>query len=302
MTIKHIVISGGSVYGFMYYGILKELLQQKMLHLSDIKTIHATSVGCIIGILVSLSLPWEDLDKYLISRPWQDVFQFSFLSLVNCFSTNGIFTKDAIQSIFLPVFNAKDIDITITMLEFYTLFHIELHFFTVAVSEFQVIDLSYKTHPHWTVVECVYASCCVPILFQPFAKEGIIYTDGGFLCNCPIQQLMNDQDIGIGKEVLCINIDSSSKLTSDYNLFSYLFVIFSNMIHNKHSFFVDKVHYICVKQTNIHIFDIGTICSSSEERKRLIACGKDIGLDFIEKLKEKEHQEEQEKKDMVEVD
>ena len=71
------------------------------------------------------------------------------------------------------------------MQEFYDIFGIESHFFTVEINKFILIDVSYKTYPHWQVVEAVYDSSCAPILFKPMLKDDVLYTDGGAVANCP---------------------------------------------------------------------------------------------------------------------
>jgi hypothetical protein len=56
------------------------------------------------------------------------------------------------------------------------------------------------------------------------------------------------------KNILFINLEFNSKLSENFSLTSYLFVLFSNMIHNKHEHeheHVDKVEYIGGKETNI---------------------------------------------------
>ena len=285
--VKHIVISGGSIYGLSYYGILKYLFQQQFIDRDCIKTMHATSIGCVICALISLSMEWDSLDKYLINRPWHEVFPLTLFSFINCIQTNGIFDIDAIRAVFKPVFSAKDIDIGVTMQEMYERTNIEMHFYTVEVCNFHVVDLSYKTHPNWTVVDCIYASCCVPILFQPLSKDGLVYTDGGVLCNCPLQELMTDTAIVIEdmKEVLCINIGHRLSLTPEFELSSFLFVLFSNMIHqNTHTRYIDQVHYINVDQIDIYIFDLGKICRSPDERIKLITWGENIATKFLDSI------------------
>jgi predicted acylesterase/phospholipase RssA len=127
--IKHIVISGGSVYGFVYYGILKSLLQSHTIDIENIQTIYATSVGCIIAVLLSLQLHIEEIDNYLINRPWQNVFEFTLSNILNIIQHNGMFDMTIITTIFTPLFIANDMNIDITMLEFYKKTKMEFHFF-----------------------------------------------------------------------------------------------------------------------------------------------------------------------------
>ena len=75
---------------------------------NNIQTIYATSVGCILAVFLSLKYSWDDLDNYVINRPWQTLFQFSFQSILSSFANNGIFDISIIKEILLPLFNAKD--------------------------------------------------------------------------------------------------------------------------------------------------------------------------------------------------
>jgi predicted acylesterase/phospholipase RssA len=39
--------------------------------------------------------------------------------------------------------------------------------YTTELNTFKMVDISYKTHPEWKVIDAVYASCCLPVLFVP---------------------------------------------------------------------------------------------------------------------------------------
>ena len=67
-TIKHLIISGGGVYGFSFYGMLKELNLNKVWNISNIKTIHATSAGTVIATIIALNYDWETMDKYIYNK------------------------------------------------------------------------------------------------------------------------------------------------------------------------------------------------------------------------------------------
>ena len=63
--IKHIVISGGSAWGFCALGMLHEAISVGFLHISDIQTMYLTSVGSIIGTMFALGI---DADILKIGR------------------------------------------------------------------------------------------------------------------------------------------------------------------------------------------------------------------------------------------
>jgi hypothetical protein len=116
-----------------------------------------------------------------------------------------------------------------------------------------------------------------------------VYTDGGVLCNCPLQELIQDSAIVIDdmKEILCTNIGHRTSLTPDFQLSSFLFVLFSNMMHqNTHIRYIDRVHYINVEQIDVYIFDLGKLCQSSDQRIKLIQWGENIRDKFLQKEKE----------------
>jgi hypothetical protein len=289
--IKHLIIPGGSIYGFAFYGAIRYLDNNKFFNMANVETMHCTSVGAIIGTMLSLKYDWQELDNYIINRPWQFVFKFSLYSIMNCFKDNGIFGIEVINDIFLPLFNAKDIPIDITMKDFYNITKIELHFFTIDVATFKLIDLSYKSHPEWSLMEAIYSSSSVPILFKPLCKNNDYFVDAGILANCPVKQLFDDTSINpIQEEVLKIDIDGINIKSNSFEKFSilqYIVVIISNIIiaiQNLHILPTYKVHEIFIKQDIIPLYDISSVVNSQENRNRLINYGEECAKEFIEKL------------------
>ena len=76
MTIKHLVLSGGGIVGFVEYGILKELTQKKIIKYENVETIYCTSVGSIVALIYLLNLDSNIVDNYLIKRPWKKLINF----------------------------------------------------------------------------------------------------------------------------------------------------------------------------------------------------------------------------------
>ena len=131
-VIKHIVISGGGHYGFYSYGFLKESNINGLWKIENIKSFYGTSVGAVISVLLCLKYEWTILDKYLIHRPWKNVFNIDIYSILNSFQSKGILNIDVIKELFLPLFKGLDyeISIDITMEGFFLLNYIDLHIFT----------------------------------------------------------------------------------------------------------------------------------------------------------------------------
>ena len=319
-NIKHLVMSGGVIYGFTFFGIMKEMHQSGKINMFDIQSIHATSAGSIIGTMLALwtvSPPidasgekifeWEILENYLVQRPWQHVFQFSLQTILNCYQKCGIFQINTMKEILDSLFNSRDLDIsTITMQEFYDLTQIELHYFTVNLNKFNMVDISYKTHPTWRVLDAVYSSSCAPILFSPhildekhetdISCQSIVtkYVDGGFLIHYPIEQCLQWCDKhGYARDtVLGINLlttpeqTTNNHLLNKYTLLDYFYTVTKHFYHMYSDLTVCEYNYLlqekCPHEIHInptlHVMDVITIARSSDERRKLIQLGQKVAI------------------------
>lgn len=275
--IKHLVISGGGVIGFSFYGLLRETEKEGIWNIHDIQTIYGTSVGSIIGVFLALKYDWETLDNYLIKRPWHNVYKFSMDSLFLAFHTKGLLDKKIIEDTFSPLFKGKDIDIHVSLKEFYEITNIELHIFSTDINTFNLIDFSYKTHPEWSVIDAVYCSCSLPILFQPIIKNNICYCDGGFIANYPVKQCIENGAIpseifGMSRNSI---FDETSKITENSTLIDYilnlLYKTIDKVLNHKKDYIIKKEVFI--KCPPLSIYDIYETASSMEKRLELIAKG-----------------------------
>jgi predicted acylesterase/phospholipase RssA len=165
--IKHLVISGGSIWGFSAFGIIYEAISSGFLKIEDIVSIYGTSIGSLVGFAMSLKIDHNILKDYLINRPWDQVCKKSICSVLEIFDSKGLINKTIFTEFFSPLLKSVDLDITVTMKELYEYNNIELHIYVTELNSFTLIDISYKTHPEWCVIDAVCASCSIPILFTP---------------------------------------------------------------------------------------------------------------------------------------
>ena len=228
--IKHIVISGGGAAGFSYYGVLKQTQLRGLWYPENINTIYATSAGTFLAVILALGYDWNTIDDYLIKRPWHQVYKFELSMAIKTILNQGIFDHQTIYETFKPLFKGKDISIDINLLDFYKHTNKELHFFTTDFHTFRTVDISYKTHPEWKVLDAIYASSSLPILFIPFYKmEGDIVTnifiDGGVKMNFPLNICIDDGNepneiLGINR--IDLNHYNAKVLSRSDNLFELI--------------------------------------------------------------------------------
>ena len=135
-----------------------------------------------------------------------------------------------------PVLNAADLSLNITMQQFYEFTGIEMHFYTTHLNTYELVDISYKTHPDWELVDAIYSSSALPLLFRPNRMNGDdVYVDGAFLCNYPLQQCIEqvddpDEIFGINKSIIYNSSETPKKVEYD-NLIDYLMDIIDKTGH-----------------------------------------------------------------------
>jgi len=299
--IKHLVISGGGVSGFSAYGVLRESNKAGFWDFDNIKSIYGTSIGAILSVMMVLNYDWDILDDYFIKRPWNNIFKINMGSILNSFQNCGILNIKVIEEVFLPLFNGKDIPLSITISEFYELTNIELHIYGTEMTKFEYIDFNYKTFPEWRLLDAVYCSCCLPILFSPFSFNNKLYFDGGTFNNYPITHCLNntscpDEILGICNNIGTDNDkdkdndkdndndkDKDNKSTKPSTLFDYLLTLFIKMLKriSSKSEIVSIKNEIKIDSKMISLYNIYYACSNIMERIRLIENGVNAWNEWI---------------------
>ena len=288
-NIKHLVLAGGGTTGMTVYGILRESEKAGFWNIENIESIYGTSVGSMISVFVALKYDWDVLDDYIIKRPWQNVYKFDFREAFSALQNRGIFNIKIIEETFLPLFRGIDIDMNVTMKEFYDITKIEIHIFATEMNEFQNIDISYKTHPEFKLIEAVYSSCCLPIIFSPLLIQDRCYIDGGILCNYPLSHCL--KNVENSDEIFGMNIQfvsSNSKINSESSIFDYIFTLLNKIVANI-LFEKKKIsikHEITINKVSTSLYEITSVAASSEERVKLIECGAKLWMEseFVENL------------------
>lgn len=271
--IENIVINGGGPVVFNVYGALRESEKQGLWNHASVKYYYGTSAGAILAVMLALEYSWEELDDYLIKRPWQTVWQFNFMGLYEYYLNRGIFGTELFVETLGPLLRGKDLDTNATLLDFYNATGKTLHLYTIELSSFELTELSHITFPNMRVVEAVHASSALPILFQPLQYEGRYYTDGGIMMNYPLCKCA-DKDPETVLGVKNVYSGANANVHSVQGIFEYLSYIM-NMV-------IDKIqsqptmcpkHELLVDTGFIDYSSILRLANSPDERKALIERG-----------------------------
>ena len=296
--IRHLIISGGGVFGFSCFGAIREYCRLGLLEINNIDSIYATSVGTMIGVFIALKYDMGEVEEYLVKRPWNRVFPFTLPTILSAVERRGIFDQSALNEIFLPFFLARDLSIDITLREFYEITRVDFHCFSTEISELKSVDLSHKTHPEWKLMDAVYCSSCLPILFAPFFHvtadgKNECYVDGGLLENYPLQDCLDaiseakkekTEEIGAEKteetapSVLGIckknNRDPVTPLDpGSSTLLDYILYLLNKIIYRDFKPPTQIDNEITIELPHTNIYDVYLAATFPEERRRLIQLG-----------------------------
>jgi predicted acylesterase/phospholipase RssA len=191
-TIKHLILCGGGPSIFRTIGALHYLEDQHFWNINNIETIYATSAGAIFGAMICLKFDHETIEKYLIHRPWKEVFPIKMSQIMDIYSKKGLYDHNVAEIIFKPLLYAKDLTLTITLKELFEFSKIELHMYSLEINEFKTVDISYKTHPDLPLLHALIMTSAIPTLFMPFCKDNGCYIDGGVTANYPLNFCLAD--------------------------------------------------------------------------------------------------------------
>ena len=272
--IEHIVISGGGQTGFTFYGILKEAAKQGFWDINNIRSFYGTSIGTLISVILCLNYDWDTIDTYLINRPWQNIFKVDLYTIMQAFEKRGIFGIDTMEKIIGPLFAGKDIPMSITLKEFYDLNGIELYMFTTELNKFKLCKMSHTTHPDWRVIDAVYVSCTLPIIFAPLIKDDECYVDGGMMSSYPMKSCLDDgshPDTIFGIKKLFAD---NEPIRASSSLFDYLMILLKNAVALLNGYEVGLIkNEITMHGDHTTIDNMLSLASSKEEREANIELG-----------------------------
>jgi len=294
MVIKHLVLSGGGPTGLTIYGILKDLSRMKFWNIENIKTIYGTSVGCLIAVILTLNLNWNDLDNYLIKENWEEILSLNSGNILQLYSCKGLFDHTFIESILIPLLKMRDISPTVTLKEYFQLTKIELHMFSVNLNDENLssIDISYKTHPNLQLIKAVCTSSAIPLLFKPVFYEGGYYVDGGLINNFPAKECLENEDCDEDETLFIQKKVKNDKLElKEESTILDLINVFVKRIHNKININFDKkLRYNIEIHKEIHktdtLIDIYEIFEDEQLRIKSIKYGESLGKEFRRRLRE----------------
>lgn len=275
-----IVINGGGANIFKSYGALKQSNLSGIWSHESVQSYHGTSAGGMMSVFMALQYSWEELDDFMIKRPWQNVFKFNVLNVYDYYLNKGIYGIEIFQDIFGPLFKGKDLELTVTLKEFFEATGKTVYLYAVKLSTFEIVEFSHKTHPDMEMLTALHASAALPILFKPAKYNGDLYTDGGFLLNYPLAKCTDDPATILG--IRNVYTASNSNVNEVQGIFEYILYIL-NIVTDKNQCqpTVNPRYEILLNAGFVDYSSIFKLANSQEEREMLIKKGEEDAIQSL---------------------
>lgn len=313
MTIKHLVISGGGPIGLSFLGATEHLCSVNFINIADIESIYATSIGAILGVVLSLKYDYPTLNKYFIERPWKEIFKLTAKQIMDTYTNKGLYDIKIIEKIFKPLLAAKDLSLQITLKEFYEYSQKDIHFFAFDINTYKTVEITHILYPDMPLINAVYITCSLPGVFTPTIIDNMCLMDGGMLANFPLNYCLRDhsnKDEILGFNFVYRNVDGTecsgnNIINDDSDMMDFILALSLNsMNYITNSIKYDKIDKIlecCSNTTTLTIDSISHAIGTMEGRQELFDKGIEIAKQFIiqNEIKEKktEVKEEEEKEE-----
>jgi len=229
MDIKHLVVSGAAYNGINIIGALYQAESANLIDYKNIQSVYGTSAGALALAIWILRFDKDVVYDYIIGRPWDKTYKFEPNILLGLIEDKGILGQNIISEIFVPLLKSKDISQNITLGEIYDITNIEFHVYATAANGLESLDFSYITHHEVKLLDCIYMSCSLPLIFKPMYYNDSYIVDGGLTYFFPTKPCIEN---GSKKEnILGIKVcrPGTYNIPKDSNTIEYISFLLNNV-------------------------------------------------------------------------
>lgn len=199
-----LVLSGGGAKGMFHLGALQYLSEEGI----EFDVISGTSAGSMASVLLSLGLKPSEIKDDLLSVQFKSLTSvwsvWGKAGLINPHSMKEVLNKTVLKMENLEqdfIKTEKEIYITATDME-----------------AGNSVVFSREQTPNIPIIDAMMASSAYPFMFSPMEIKGVKYSDGGILCNFPVEVIKHKVDYLFGIYLSPISSISSEELNSSKNV------------------------------------------------------------------------------------
>ena len=235
---KYLAIGPGAMGIFSLLGSIYCIEE----YLDEIEEISGSSAGSLIGLCLCLNKKPQEIFDFLFNIDILTYYKFKLKNLINNF---GFINLSNSKQLFIDFFGFeptfKDLDKKL---------HVGV--FNVNFQKTQFISID--THPEMSVLDAIFMSMSIPLLFTSSKLDNSLYIDGGIFEKIPMSPFLNKKR----EDVLGIEIDFLNTNKTEINNFKdFLQLIYSKCIRSCSVDYDKKLfNIITLKQDDsINLFD-----------------------------------------------
>lgn len=187
--IENFILSGGSIKGISYIGLMKSLYENKTIY-DNIKVFAGASVGSIFATFLSLNISIEHLEQFL-NYDFSDLLTFDIEHLIDDF---GLDKGDKyIELLEKALDDKKDF----TFKDVFDKTGKRLIISATCLNNYNIEYFDYISHPKLKIVQAIRASISIPFLFTAVKMNNKTYIDGAILEPLPISLFDKQKTLGV---------------------------------------------------------------------------------------------------------
>lgn len=243
-----LIFGGGGIYGVAFLGALSELCAQNVLNLKNIRNYMGVSIGSIICVALAVGYTVPELMNFFsnksINRMYTDGVSSVFKRLINLYYYNGFSQGIYLKNLYAELLGGAKVKSDCTLGELKEKLG-EVNVYLVASNLESGCEKIFSTDvKHNTldvkVVDAMFMSSCVPIVFSPKVFSGgnsgkVLFdniVDGG-ITNAFPTNLLNEMDADVNKTFALAISENIKEKCSINSPFDYLFALATRLLQRE---------------------------------------------------------------------
>jgi len=270
---ENLVLSGGSIKGITYLGLLKSLQEHPDIY-KNIKCFAGASVGSLFATFLALDIKYQYLDKFIHT----DFSLFLQLDIEDLIEKYGLDSGENYVKLIEKILGENK---NITFLQVFKKTGKRLIISATCLNNYNVEYFDYISHPKLKVINAIRASISIPFLFTSVSMDGKTYVDGAILEPMPITLFDRDKTLGIWIVDKNYNHGYMGNLDS-FQGFIYNFLICIKKRLDTLNNFEERYNILKISLENVSFLDFDM---NIEKKTEIINVGYNTMNDYIFKFK-----------------
>jgi predicted acylesterase/phospholipase RssA len=268
-----LVLSGGSLKGISYLGVIKALNELNLFN--DINIFAGTSIGSIFCFLLSIGYNYNELIDFVYFYNFKNLFSFN---IKNFYFNKGLNNGNELIKLLEKFLIKKNLNKNLTFKELYYKTGKLLFINASNITKRKNTCFNFFETPNFKIIKAIRMSMSIPIMFSPVYYNNCYYVDGGIMDSFLYKYII---DFGFPKSnIIGVALFDDFKKTND-TFFNYLMNIYYATFAQSFDNIMKEI--ICLNITNCNSFTTFNI--SLEQKKNMINIGYNQTLKYFKNKK-----------------